>query len=73
MKTEKNYKGKEIEFLEESNYIEGERSIEALVNARWAWEYAKHNRDYFSAHYVQGIHYRLRDYQCPYLKIKLYY
>ena len=59
MKTEKNYKRKEIEFLKESNYIEGERSIEALVNAGWAWEYAKHNRDSFSVHYVKEIHYRL--------------
>jgi len=48
-----------ITFLEESNKIEKEYSIEALHDAGEAWEYAVDKRKNFGIDYVCGIHEKL--------------
>jgi cell filamentation protein len=44
------------EFLQQSNWIENERSKEALEDAQLAWKYAYKNRDNITVHYVLEIH-----------------
>ena len=51
----------DIEFLRESNYIEGERSVEALASAGLAWKYARHSGLDLNISYIKGIHYRLME------------
>jgi len=47
---------REIEFLSESNAIEGEYSKRALEDAKEAWEYAKENRAYITGPVILHIH-----------------
>lgn len=49
----------EIEFLKESNYIEGEFSQEALDDAMAAWEYGKENRHKIDLNVILKIHHLL--------------
>lgn len=49
----------EIEFLKESNAIEGEYSEEALEDAMGAWEYAKENKHHVDLKVVLKIHHML--------------
>ncbi|MBI2044332.1 Fic family protein [Candidatus Pacearchaeota archaeon] len=49
----------EEEFLRESNAIEEEYSVEALEDAKSAWEYAKANRQNINLDYTFGVHQRL--------------
>lgn len=49
----------EIDFLRESNAIEGVYSDEALEDAKGAWEYAKENRHQLNLNVILKIHHKL--------------
>ena len=49
-------KNKEIEFLKESNAIEGEYSDEALEDAKDAWKYAKKHKGHINKKIILGVH-----------------
>jgi Fic family protein len=50
---------KEIEFLQQSNYLEGEYDNIALEDAKKAWIYAKSNRKTINLDYILQIHKKL--------------
>ncbi len=53
-------KKEEIEFLKESNKIEGETSIIALEDAKHAWNFAKrHRHNKFDIDFIKKIHFEL--------------
>lgn len=47
---------KEIEFLKESNAIEGEHSEEALQDSIQAWRYAKKHKSHINKKIILGVH-----------------
>jgi len=49
-------KNKEIEFLKESNAIEGEYSDEALEDAKDAWKYTKKHKGHVNLKLILGVH-----------------
>jgi len=49
-------KNKEIEFLKESNAIEGEYSAAALEDSKQAWKYAKKHKGHANLKLILGIH-----------------